>query len=246
VSVFVADVDGWLERSQGQGRLLMTYGVLFDMDGVLVDSAGPHHESWRVLAERHAVGVSEEEFRGCFGRRSQDIIRLLWGGELADEEVAALDAEKEAIYRELIAGQVPLMAGCVELLAALRGAGYRVAVATSGPRENLEMVLREGALAAYFDATVHGGDVSHGKPAPDCFLLAAERIAVAPARCVVIEDAPVGIEAGVTAGMPVIAVEGTHPPERLREAGAARVVPRLADVTVAGIGELVRDGRGES
>lgn len=217
----------------------MTSGVLFDMDGVLVDSGGPHHESWRALARRHSVAVTEAQFRECFGRPSRDIIRLLWRADLPDAQVAALDAEKEAIYRELITGRIPLMPGCIATLAALRQAGLRLAVATSGPPENLELVLREGGLEAYFLAQVNGFDVPHGKPAPDCFLLAAERIGVVPARCVVIEDAPVGVQAGVAAGMTVLGLEGTHPAERLRAAGAVDVVSQLSAVTAARVTALL-------
>jgi beta-phosphoglucomutase-like phosphatase (HAD superfamily) len=257
----------------------MPIGVIFDMDGVLVDSGPAHHQSWQILARRHGREVSAERFATTFGRPSRDIIRVIWGDSVSDEEVARLDADKEAIYRELIRGRVPLMPGCRETLAALHAAGLRLAVATSGPPENLKLVLREGGLGTYFAvqhttgdvasgpragrevlscgrrfgkptagaepgryemATVHGFDIARGKPAPDCFLLAATRLGLAPAECVVVEDAPVGIEAGLAAGMPVIALAGTHPVAVLIAAGAARVVKRLDEITP----ELVRQVMG--
>jgi beta-phosphoglucomutase len=208
----------------------MICGVLFDMDGVLVDSGAAHHESWRVLARRHGRDISDAEFRSAFGCTSREIIRLLWGAGLSDAEVQRRDTEKESAYRDLIRGHVPLMRSCRETLAELQKAGLQLAVATSGPPENLELVLREADLAAYFAATVNGRDIARGKPAPDCFLLAARRLGLPPAACVVIEDAPVGIEAGRAAGMPVIALVGTYPPERLLAAGATCVVHALREI----------------
>jgi len=209
----------------------MIRGVLFDMDGVLVDSGAAHLESWRVLARRHGRDISDAEFRAAFGCTSREIIRLLWGSELSDAEVQRRDSEKEIAYRDLIRTQVPLMPGCCETLAELQNHGLKLAVATSGPPENLELVLREADLTAYFTATVNGRDITRGKPAPDCFLLAARRLGLPPAACVVIEDAPVGVEAGRAAGMPVIALVGTYPPERLRAAGATCVVQSLREIT---------------
>ena len=217
----------------------MSQGVIFDMDGVLVDSAAAHHQSWQVLAARGGLDVSAERFRQVFGRPSRDIIQIIWGGSISEQQVGRLDAEKEAIYRELIAGRVPLMPGCCALLESLHAAGLALAVATSGPPENLDLVLREGGMAGYFAATVHGFDIQHGKPAPDCFLLAARRIGLPPACCVVVEDAPVGIQAAVAAGMSVVALCGTQPPEPLLEAGAACTVRSLDEIRPALITRLL-------
>ncbi|MCG3125317.1 MAG: Fructose-1-phosphate phosphatase YqaB [Phycisphaerae bacterium] len=214
-------------------------GVIFDMDGVLVASGPAHRASWQLLARRHAFNVSDEDFDRTFGRTSRDIIRLLAGRTLSDAEVRTLDDEKEALYRELVRGVVPLMIGARETLEALRSAGLALAVATSGPRDNVELVLTETGIATYFSGVVHGGDIERGKPAPDCFLLAAERLRRLPARCVVVEDAPVGIEAARAAGMRVVALVGTHGEAVLRAAGADRVVERLAQITPELVAALV-------
>ncbi len=217
----------------------MRNGVIFDMDGVLVDSGPAHHESWRLLARRFGIEISEERFKASFGQPSRDIIRLIWG-DVSDDEVRRHDDDKEAIYRDLIRNRVPLMPGCRDTLLRLQAAGLVLAVATSGPPDNLELVLGEGDLGGFFAATIHGFDIEHGKPAPDCFLLAAERIGLPPAVCAVVEDAPVGVRAGVTAGMKVIGLAGTHPPEPLAKAGAVRIVSRLDEVTPELVEESVR------
>lgn len=208
----------------------MKTGVLFDMDGVLVASGPAHAASWRIVAKKHGCTVSDDEFRQTFGRTSREIIRMLFG-EVTDAQVHQIDSEKELAYRDLVSGMVPLMIGCREVLGSLSAAGYPLAVATSGPPENLDLVLRETGIGGYFRATVNGFDVKHGKPAPDVFLLAAERIDVPPAGCVVIEDAPVGIEAAKAAGMKVIALVGTHPAIRLSEARPTQIVDHLGDIT---------------
>lgn len=211
----------------------MAGGVIFDMDGVLVASGPAHGASWRLLARRHGIELSDERFREGFGRPSRDIVRMIWGDGLSEEQIRQIDDEKERIYRELITGIVPLTIGAREVLQALSRAGFVLAVATSGPPENLELVLTETGLDRHFAATVHGFDVRNGKPAPDCFLLAAQRAGLPSHACVVVEDAPVGIQAARAAGMPAIALAGTHPRETLAASGATAVIDRLEDLTPA-------------
>jgi beta-phosphoglucomutase len=215
------------------------FAVIFDMDGVLVASGPAHAASWRVVARRHGIEVSDQRFRESFGRTSRDIIATLWGPGLAPADVERIDAEKERTYRELISGVVPLMIGARETLAALAAAGYRLAVASSGPRENIDLVLDETRIHGCFSAVVTGFDVRRGKPDPECFLLAAQRLGVPPPACVVVEDAPVGIEAALAAVMRVIGLAGTHPADRLVTTGAQRVVAALREITPALVGEVL-------
>ncbi len=209
----------------------MPVGVIFDMDGVLVASGPAHAASWRVVARRAGIEVSDEQFKRLFGRPSRDIIKMLWGDGVTDAQTRTIDDEKEAAYRDLVTGMVPLTVGVRECLHGLREAGMPLAVATSGPPENVDLLLDEGRLRPYFEAIVTGMDVTHGKPAPDCFLLAAERIGLAAGACVVVEDAPVGIQAAKAAGTKVVALVGTHPAERLQQESPDRVVERLSDIT---------------
>lgn len=206
-------------------------GVIFDIDGVIVASGPAHRASWKAVARKYGFDLPDAVFTDTFGRPSRDIIRMIWGADVTNEQIHEIDTVKERIYRDLVTGMLPLTIGTRETLRGLLDAGYTLAVATSGPPENLELVIREGRLAGIFASLVHGFDVKHGKPAPDCFLLAAERAGLTPTACVVVEDAPVGIAAATAAGMVAIGLVGTHPHERLRDAGAAMTVERMAEIT---------------
>jgi beta-phosphoglucomutase len=216
-------------------------GVIFDMDGVLVDSYKPHFESWRAMAHARGLEFTDADFAATFGRTSPDIIRQLWGGRFTDEQVAALDVEKEAAYREVIRRDFPEMEGVSDLITALHGAGFRIAIGSSAPRENVTVVheyLRAGCL---INTAISRADVREGKPAPDIFLTAASRMGLEPGQCAVIEDAPVGLEAARRAGMKAIAITGTADRAAL-VALADVVVDSMHELTPALLAQLIDGG----
>lgn len=219
----------------------MPQGVIFDMDGVLVASGPAHLASWKLVARKSGVEFTDQQFSASFGQTSRDIIRTFWGENLSDEEIRSIDDRKEAVYRDLIEDLVPLTIGVREMLQHLAADGLVLSVATSGPPENLKAVIDATGLNTHFRVQVHGRDVAHGKPAPDVFLLAAERCGLKPEDCVVVEDAPAGVEAGVAAGMPVIGLVGTHPAEPLAAAGAIRTVDTLSAITPDLVRRLLSD-----
>lgn len=214
-----------------------TLGVLFDMDGVLVDSYQAHLLSWRRLAERHGVEMTEEQFAQTFGWTSRQIIRHYWPQRVRPEDVPIWDAEKEALYREILLEDFPEMPGAGDLIASLHAAGFRMAIASSGPPENVRAVLDRLPHRERIAAAVDGMQVTRGKPDPEVFLLAAEKIDLPAARCAVIEDAPAGIEAARRAGMIAIALTGTVEAPRLADAHA--IVDSLAELTPRRIADLI-------
>jgi beta-phosphoglucomutase len=160
--------------------------VIFDMDGVLVDSY-------------------RAEFDATFGQTSRDIIRNLWGDAIPDDEIAPCDDQKESLYRDIIREAFPAMAGADELLASLDEAGFALAIGSSGPPANVATVLECLAEGGRFAAQVTGMDVTRGKPDPQVFLIAAEKLGVAPSRCIVVEDAIPSLQAARAAGMAAVA-----------------------------------------
>lgn len=213
------------------------FGVIFDMDGVLVDSYAPHLESWRKLARELGRDITDAQFDATFGRTSREIIRLLFGEQWTDADVHRLDARKEALYRDIVRGHVPAMPGVLALIRSLHAGGVRIAIGSSGPPENVALIIEEMGLKEFVSAQVTGADVSRGKPDPQVFQLAAARLGLPAARCVVIEDAPVGIEAARRAGCKVVGLVGTHAATLLSDANL--VVTRLDDLTPAHLRRLI-------
>ena len=194
-------------------------GLIFDVDGVLVDSYGAHFKSWQIAAAEFGFTVTEDEFRQNFGRKSHETIAERWGGQLSPEQVSQFEQRKEAAYRDVIRDDFPGMDGAVELIDAWHAAGHLLAVASSGPPENVAIVLQQLARRDRFQAVITGADVTRGKPDPQVFLLAAEGLALSANRCAVIEDAPAGIAAAKAAGMLAIGLASTgHTWESLGQA----------------------------
>jgi beta-phosphoglucomutase len=211
--------------------------AIFDMDGVLVDSYQAHWQSWLQMLQENGVILTESVFASLFGRTSRDIIRTLMGPELPEQRITALDKRKEALYRNILRHHFPAMDGAVELIDALAAAGYLLGIGSSGPTENVTVVLEGLERAHCFAAVVTGQDVDLGKPNPQVFLLAAARLGVLPSRCAVIEDAPAGIEAALAGGMATIALTGTAPREKLLHAHL--IVDSLHQLDVTRIADLI-------
>jgi beta-phosphoglucomutase len=209
------------------------FGVIWDVDGTLVDTAELHYEAWVQLARQLGLPFSRADFTATFGRRNPEILRQLFRSNYSDAEVASLGERKEELYRAAAQSGVQLLPGVRSLLEGLNAAGFKQAIGSSAPRHNLELILRLTATEAFFDVVVAMEDTQRGKPDPQVFLLAASRMGAPPASCLVLEDAVAGVEAAKAGGMKCIAVSavGHHPPEKLRAAGADLVVPTLEQVS---------------
>lgn len=216
----------------------MQQAVIFDVDGVLVDSYQAHFLSWRqMFAEQGAPEFTEDQFRATFGRTSRDIIANLYG-KLSEEEIRRWDDRKEALYRDILRRDFPVIPGAVELVDALAAAGFALAVGSSGPPANVALTLECLPCGDKFQARVTGADVTRGKPDPQVFLLAAQRLGIDPAHCAVVEDAPAGVEAANRAGMASIALTGTATRDVLSH--ARLVVDSLHDLTPTAISALLK------
>lgn len=186
-------------------------GVLWDLDGTLIDSAEYHLLSWQDILAGEGVEMTRERFAETFGRRNDAVLRGLFGPEFPLPEVERIGGAKEARYRELVRTcGVELLPGAERWLRRLKAEGWRQAVASSAPRLNIEVILEVLGIAGFFDAIVGAEDVRRGKPDPQVFLAAAARIEVPPERCIVVEDSTAGIEAAHRAGMRAVGVRSTH------------------------------------
>ncbi|MFC1694995.1 HAD family hydrolase [Pseudomonadota bacterium] len=208
----------------------MNLGALFDCDGVIIDSSAQHLESWELLSKEIGKPMPADHFLRGFGMKNQVIIpRILeWTNDA--EEIHELSLRKEFLYREIIRREgIQPLPGATSLLAMLNDHGVPCAVASSTHRENIETIFDAISIGQYFEAIVTAEDVAHGKPDPEVFLKSAEKLGRNADRCVVFEDAHVGIEAALAAGSKVIAVATTNSLESLGKADLA--VKSLDDVT---------------
>jgi HAD superfamily hydrolase (TIGR01509 family) len=186
-------------------------GALWDLDGTLVDSAGHHWVAWRDTLLAEGRSVQPADFANSFGKRNDEILHELFGPAIAPEWIEHVSEAKERTYRRLVRerGLEPLP-GAFDWLSRLHEAGWKQALASSAPRPNIDAVFAVLGLERFLDAVVSADEVGRGKPDPAIFLEAARRLGLAPGRCVVVEDAPAGVEAARRAGMRSIGVLSDH------------------------------------
>ncbi|MFL6674189.1 MAG: HAD family hydrolase [Massilia sp.] len=207
---------------------------IFDMDGTIVDNMGFHTDSWLEFFARRGKNFDPDEFfRETAGRQGREIIRKHLGADMPEDEVAVLTQEKDAVYRELYGPHRKTIDGFDELVAQAKVRGVALAVATAAPPPNITFILDELGVRRHFDAVVGAADVAHGKPHPDVFLKAAERVNVAPGHCIVFEDAPLGVEAARRAGMRAVVLTTTLPAEAFAEFdNVVKIVHDFSELTI--------------
>jgi len=215
--------------------------VIWDMDGVVADTAPYHFKAWQQVFKKRGVEFTEADFRRNFGRRNDTIIRDILGESLSQSEVDAIVSEKEEGFRNRVRHNIKPLPGAIELIKSLREHGFSIALASSAPIENIRLVLKGLGISNYFQAVVWGREVKEGKPSPQGFLLAAKKLGVAPESCIVIEDAVAGVTAAKRAGMRCLAVTNTHPRMSLMEADL--VVDTLEAVTVDDLEQTLEPSR---
>jgi HAD superfamily hydrolase (TIGR01509 family) len=184
----------------------MIRAVLFDFDGLLADSEPLQKAAWRRYLAQHDRTLEQALIDRSFGLRLVESATLIRDELRLPFSVAEIMAARDGLFLASLPGALQPMPGAAETVAAVRQFGLRTALATSGHRRYIDLALHELQLTHAFDAIVTGDVVARGKPAPDIFLRAAELLDVAPAACVVVEDAPNGIAAARAAGMLAVAI----------------------------------------
>lgn len=215
--------------------------VLWDLDGTLIDSAPYHWFAWREIMAAAGHPLHPRDFADSFGKRNDTILRGLLGPEVPADVIQQMSADKEERYRRYVRERgLAFLPGAEEWLARLREAGWKQALASSAPPENIDSSFKALDLRRYLDAVVSAEEVGKGKPDPAIFLRAAERLRVDPSRCVVVEDAPAGLEGARRAGMKCVGVLSSH----FAELAADLVVPSLEALPARAFDDLLAGGRG--
>jgi len=188
-------------------------GVIFDMDGTMVDNMMIHHRAWQKQLADLDIFLDLEQVKAEIHGVNEEILARMFGDRFTRQERKRISAEKEAAYRSIFKEELALVPGLSKLLNELRGAGVPLAIGTAAPIENVDFVLDELELRPYFSAVLHAGSVSQGKPHPEIFLKAAEAINLPPEQCLIFEDSVTGAEASHRSGAQSIIVTTTHKPE---------------------------------
>jgi beta-phosphoglucomutase len=204
--------------------------VISDLDGVLVDTGWAHKQAWFAFAEKHGVQISDDFFAATFGMTNDRIIPMLLDRPIPYRQLKQLSDWKEQLYRRIIADKLIPDERIEILLAGLKKAGFSLAIGSSAPKANLDLIRERLRLDRFFDAYVTCEDVNEGKPSPQVFIKAAAKLSVPPRNCVVIEDAVAGIEAAKAAKMAVIALTSTRKRSDLEKANADLIFDSLAEL----------------
>jgi len=216
------------------------WGVIFDWDGVVIDSSRQHEESWDLLAEEEGLPLFEGHFKIGFGKRNELIIREILKWTTDPIEIARLGDRKEVLYRNIIQRDgIAMLPGVVDFIGSLRAESVPYAIGSSTPRENIESVLAYMDRRDWFRHIVAAADVTRGKPDPEVFLKAAGKLELRPGRCVVFEDSFSGIEAGKSGGMKVVALTTTNTRATLEDSHADLIVDSFQEVSIDRLTALV-------
>jgi beta-phosphoglucomutase len=210
------------------------------MDGTIVNSLPFHKLAWIETFAKRGRDFADNDFKWANGRRNEEIIPHFMG-KMPQEEVNAIANEKEATYRRFVKDNIKALPGVVDLIQSLAAVKIQLALVSSTPRENIELITKTLGIKKYFSLFINGDDVKEGKPSPQAFLLAANKLGVAPKNCVVMEDAVVGVQAAKRAGMSCIAIANTYHREDISEADI--VVNSLEEITLKTIEELLASSK---
>ena len=215
----------------------MLGGVIFDFDGVIVDSHAAHMKAWKAFLLTKGKAFSDTELSFVReGAKREEILRHFLG-ELSPEQIASYGAEKDKLF-QASARELKLVPGFTEFLLQLDSAALPSAVATSGSRSRVEQTLKSLNLCERFRAVVTGNDVERGKPDPDLFLLAAQVLQIDPSRILVCEDAVGGVLAAKSAGMKCVGIAANGRESLLKQAGADLVVEDFAHTSLDNVRRL--------
>ncbi len=214
--------------------------VIFDMDGVLVDSNPFHLRKWAAMLDEHGIAYRQEELaEQVLGHRNDKALRHFFGPQIDSAEIERLNEELEARFRRIFKPHAKPMPGVRELIAECHQAGIPLALASCAPAKNVAFIVEVLSLTKFFGSVLAGEDVTHPKPHPEIYLKTAENLGLPAAKCLAIEDSFAGVESAKRAGMKCLAIASTFPPEDLRRHGFAdRIVARLEELNLATLREM--------
>ncbi|MFH5831602.1 HAD family hydrolase [Halalkalibaculum sp. DA384] len=193
------------------------FGVLFDMDGVIVHSNPAHKKAINIFCDKHDIEIDDDYLKNnIYGRANKEWIPKIFG-DISTERLKELADEKEQIFRDIFDPEAMQVPGVIRFIRQLKEQKVKMVVATSAPGENADFILNKLAIYDMFDAVLDSSHVTHSKPHPEPYHNAAKAIGLTAPECIVIEDSVSGVQSGLAAGAAVIGVATTHTPEELSD-----------------------------
>lgn len=185
-------------------------GVIFDMDGVVVDNHKFHFEAWMEFSRRHKFNLNAEIYRDQYnGKTNRDLFQMIFG-EISEQKIQEYTEEKEGLYQKLYKDEMVAHKGLIDFLDYLKMHKHKIALGTSAPTSNVDFVMDGLFLRKHFDVIVDGTMVSQGKPHPEIYLKACSLLDLEPSDCFVFEDSLAGLESGKRAGCKIVGVATSH------------------------------------
>ena len=214
------------------------FAIIFDMDGVIVDSNPYHRIALRRFCEKHGHHLSDEYMKTkIFGRTNADWLQELFQDKIDEKQILEFEEEKESMFREIFDPYIKPVNGLISFLNLLRNNRIPRAIATSAPSSNVDFILNKTGIAEFFQIIIHGNMVENSKPHPEIYLKTTHAIGYPPKQCLVIEDSLSGMESAINAGCKVIALTTTHPREELR--AAQLVIDDFEQLSIADLENLI-------
>ncbi|MBX2962544.1 MAG: HAD family phosphatase [Cyclobacteriaceae bacterium] len=215
-----------------------SFAIIFDMDGVIVDTNPFHKETINQFCKKYGFELTDEELRTkIYGRTNREWIPNLFG-KLTDEQLEAYAFEKEQMFRDVYAQHIKPVEGLIDFLDLLEQHAIPCSIATSAPRANVDFVLKGTGIGKYFDIILDESMVTHGKPHPEIYIKSAKAINLPNEQCIVIEDSLSGIQAGKAAGSKVIGITTTHTPEEMKDTDL--VIDNFTTLTIDQLESLIK------
>jgi len=202
----------------------MVSGIIFDMDGTIVDSLPYHHEAWRIFFEENKVEDFSEKLKKYKGGGTLDLMKAVYGDIYSLEELKKMSDDKEIIFRDIYRGNIVPIDGYLEFLNEIKSKNILVGIASNAIKLNVDLTLKELGIYDLFDSIICGDEVNYGKPNPEMFNKTISYFKVNKANCLVFEDSIEGITAANNAGIKVIGVTSSNSSDVLRKAGCVETI----------------------
>lgn len=216
------------------------FAVIFDMDGVIVDTNPYHTKAFKAFFDKYELDFDEADFvEHMYGKHNSYIFKHFFKRPIIGEELLQFENEKEASFREIYKNEIQPLTGFSDFLSTLKDAGIKTGVATSAPRANLDLIAKHLGLASQMDSLLGSEDVNQHKPHPEVYLSSAKNIGLEPSHCLVFEDSHAGVSAAIAAGCKVVGVLTSH--DKMDLPPCDDYIDDFTEITLAKAREILQD-----